>query len=618
MTSAVPSIEATRAVLVERLLEERTGAGIWEGELSSSALSTATAATALSLAIAAGHGAPDDERRVREGLAWLAMTQNADGGFGDTVDSPSNVSTTVLAWVALARLEAGAPARAARERASAWITERVGPLTPAALSDTITAAYGDDRTFAVPILTMCALGGVFGDGPDAWRAVPAIPFELAALPGRMFRWLGLPMVSYALPALIAIGQVIHHHRPTRNPLARMVRRRTRERTLAKLRAIQPSTGGFLEATPLTSFVAMSLVGLERGGHPVVAEAQRFLRASQRADGSWPIDTNLSTWVTSLAVDGLAAGGSLAGRLDATARQRVERWLLGQQYTREHPYTLAAPGGWAWTDLAGGVPDADDTPAALLALRRLGTEHMDAVAAGVRWLAELQNRDGGIPTFCKGWGKLPFDRSSPDLTAHTLRAWDAWEEALGAETRRRIARARARAIAFLVREQREDGAWVPLWFGNQADPALANPLYGTTRVLKAAGVAGDEGWSRAVSRGVGWTLAAQDPDGGWGGAPGLPPSIEETALALDGLGVVGETRGVDDDLRAGIERGAEWLVEHTAGGRLTAATPIGLYFAKLWYSERLYPLVFATAALERATRVLAAREAAALGATGGDA
>ena len=36
------------------------------------------------------------------------------------------------------------------------------------------------------------------------------------------RW-QLPVVSYALPALIAIGQTIHHHRPSRNPLARLIR-----------------------------------------------------------------------------------------------------------------------------------------------------------------------------------------------------------------------------------------------------------------------------------------------------------------------------------------------------------------------------------------------------------
>ena len=33
---------------------------------------------------------------------------------------------------------------------------------------------------------------------------------------------------------------------------------------------------------------------------------------------------------------------------------------------QHPYCLSAPGGWAWTDLPGGVPDADDTPGVLMA------------------------------------------------------------------------------------------------------------------------------------------------------------------------------------------------------------------------------------------------------------
>ena len=32
------------------------------------------------------------------------------------------------------------------------------------------------------------------------------------------------------------------------------------------------------------------------------------------------------------------------------------WILKQQYKERHPYTGADPGGWAWTDLPGGVPD----------------------------------------------------------------------------------------------------------------------------------------------------------------------------------------------------------------------------------------------------------------------
>lgn len=77
--------------------------------------------------------------------------------------------------------------------------------------------------------------------------------------------------------------------------------------------------------------------------------------------------------------------------------------------REHPFTHAAPGAWAWTPMSGGVPDADDTSGALLALRRLGDPDPETIAAasqGVRWLLGVQNRDGGIPTFCRGLAPFP--------------------------------------------------------------------------------------------------------------------------------------------------------------------------------------------------------------------
>ena len=90
------------------------------------------------------------------------------------------------------------------------------------------------------------------------------------------------MVSYALPALIAIGQVRHQMRPTRNPATWLARTATRRRTLATLRAIQPTTGGFLEATPLTSFVVMSLAALERSAG---ADAFRLRPPPLRGDAS---------------------------------------------------------------------------------------------------------------------------------------------------------------------------------------------------------------------------------------------------------------------------------------------------------------------------------------------
>src|SRR5262249_49519477 len=354
---------------------------------------------------------------IERSLAWLIEHQNPDGGWGDTDRSFSNISTTMLCRAAFyltqtssvseGRTESLAGASGSLAKAEAWLFERYGN-TPAQLAEAVRKRYGKDRTFATPILTTCALAGLVD-----WREVPPLPFELACFPQSWFRFLRLPVVSYALPALIAIGQAVYQHRPPWNPIARLVRRFSNSKSLRVLEAIQPSSGGFLEATPLTSFVTMALASIGQAGHPVARKAVEFLTKSARPDGSWPIDTNLSTWVTTLAVNALAAAGELES-LDR--REELRDWLLAQQYKDRHPYTGAAPGGWAWTDLPGGVPDGDDSPGALVALALLPWDEKcePAVLEGLRWLCSIQNRDGGWPTFCRGWGHLPFDRSGSDL------------------------------------------------------------------------------------------------------------------------------------------------------------------------------------------------------------
>ena len=568
-------------------------AGRWVGELSSSALATATAVGALALARRAGLGVANG--LVERGGRWLAENRSADGGWGDTVRSRSNVSTTALAWAALGLAGDGeGELRAAADGAERWLDRTAGGVDVGSLGSALRARYGADRTFAAPILAFLAATGRLD--ARAWEQVAPLPFELALVPPRLLGALRLPVVSYALPALIAIGQVRHHRRPPRNPVAGLVRRWAREPTLGRLALMQPASGGYLEAVPLTSFVIVSLLAAGRAGHPVVARGLEFLATTARADGSWPVDTDLSCWVSTLSV--AALGGAA---FPAEERRRLARWLLSCQHRTVHPYTRAAPGGWAWTDRSGGVPDADDTAGALLALAALAgddAEMEEAATAGARWLLGLQNRDGGIPTFCRGWGALPFDRSGPDLTAHGLRAWAAWRSRLPAAVGRDLDRAVPRAVRYLARAQRLDGAWVPLWFGNEAAPGEENPTYGTARVLPAL---------RAVStwcaearplfeRGTRWLLHAQGGDGGWGGAPGVPGSVEETALAVaalaDGL--------QDEDIGAAVHRGVAWLVARTADGPPPAA-PIGLYFARLWYAEALYPLIFAVEALRRAVR-----------------
>lgn len=692
----------------ELLLAERTPGHYWVGELSTSALSTATAVMALlQVGRGSGGGRPgrDLESLICGGLRWLVAHQNSDGGWGDTVKSFSNISTTMLCHAVLVAVgqETGLWNDANREtsidfivRAAQQYIDRAGGV-PA-----LVARYGQDKTFSIPILTHCALAGIVD-----WRQITPLPFELACLPAKFYKTVRLPVVSYALPALIAIGQVRHHFAPTWNPLTRVLRNLSIEPSLRVLERIQPSNGGFLEATPLTSFVTMSLAAIGRVEHPVVKKGVEFISNAVRPDGSWPIDTNLSTWVTTLAVN------ALGDDLPEESRVPLLNWLLDQQYREVHPYTNADPGGWAWTNLPGGVPDADDTPGAMLAILELtrqsrtnqsrdrkgarepapefdtgdsdtesvgrddsrgasndvgsvprslpdgrgsdgalsdgrGTPRSqapawertrpdaplrplldgllqqvdDAVRAGMNWLLGLQNRDGGHPTFCRGWGRLPFDRSSPDITAHALRVFAAhageWlfreDDCDEMDIPASIADGLVgmhRGLQFLTRVQNGDGSWLPLWFGNQHAPGDINPTYGTAKVLAAyrdCRMFDKE----PAQRGMAWLRENPNPDGGWGAGPGTPSSVEETALAVEAL--------LDDPHASGhVSRGLDWLmqrveaVDDAPGVRddpqqpkglprtILDPAPIGFYFAKLWYFERLYPLIFAVSCLRRAVK-----------------
>jgi squalene-hopene/tetraprenyl-beta-curcumene cyclase len=213
---------------------------------------------------------------------------------------------------------------------------------------------------------------------------------------------------------------------------------------------------------------------------------------------------------------------------------------------------------------------------------------------------VQNRDGGIPTFCRGWGALPFDQSSPDLTAHAVRAWTAWLEMLPAPLHVRARQACHRAVEFLARSQRRDGSWSPLWFGNQFAPGDINLTYGTATVLRSLAVIEQKKFAstvtaRLATKAVQWLVRSQNSDGGWGGAPGIRSSVEESALAVEALAAAQRWHG--PEASAALLSGTNWLLDQIESGQWTQPSPIGFYFAKLWYYERLYPLIFTVGALK---------------------
>lgn len=622
------------------LLSRRTPDGHWTGRLSASALSTATAVSALSIfrRTLRGNGRQRLSAKqtvwldhlIRGGVDWLLNHQNVDGGWGDTDKSFSNISTTLLAKsalllssIALNSSEASAKHDSVRSGWSEEVIRRADKfIKKAGGIDAVKKRYGKDLTFSVPILMNAALAGLV-----SWNEVEQLPFERAAVPQSMFRLMNLHVVSYAIPALVAIGQVrFHFLKPRFQPLRNLLRKLAVKPTLRLIERMQPESGGYLEAAPLTAFVVMSLVSSGQIDSPVVEKGIRFLFDSVRPDGSWPIDTNLATWATTLSVLALGKdvfetelrttapsdGKNQVDQLDKRVDRLID-WILTCQHKTKHPFTGANAGGWGWTDLSGAVPDGDDTPGAILALLELyplveneeKRRKMDqAIATGISWLSKLQNADGGMPTFCRGWGLLPFDQSSTDLTAHAIRAEIAW-----IKHRTKISRPDRsfyQKILFLIKTQKKEGAWLPLWFGNQHQPDDINPFYGTAKVLRAFADLGNwnqsekEIYSEVVCKGLNWLVERQNPDGGWGCSVvdhknpiDYRSSIEETAVVLEALSFF------RDEIEAPYQKGLRFLIEQVESGRWKESSPIGLYFAKLWYYEDLYPIIFATAALRRA-------------------
>ena len=567
--------------LESELLVQRQEDGTWEGRLSSGAVSTATALVALRCMDAEKY-----TPLIEKGCQWLEQTMLPEGAWGDTPESRANLTATLLSVAAL-----HACGRTP-EPALAFIEKQFGGLSDKAIIRGVLSYYGTDLTFSVPILLMCSITGFI----SSCRQVPRFPFELSLFPQKMFRLLRLPVVSYAIPALIAVG--ILRHKQDRAKWFFALREKAVEPSLRVLEKLQPSNGGFLEAPPLTAFVAMSLVTSGYKDHPVTQRAIAYLATAVRTDGSWPIDINLSQWVTSLAIKALGT--------EKAQHEQLAQLIKRRQFKEVHPFTGAAPGGWGWTHLPGSVPDADDTPGALIALFTLEPGHYSPeIGAGIEWLLGIQNSDGGIPTFCRGWGKLPFDRSSPDLSAHTFRAFSLWYPFLPQPLAIKVAVSCRRIARWLAKQQSPEGSWLPLWFGSQETPNEENPVYGTAVVLDNLGDPATlaEPLKKVViemrTRGVSFLLANQNPDGGWGPRAGIASHITLTAKSLSALCAAPLT----SDTREAAHRAAQYLCSRFMQPEPPAEEPIGLYFSRLWYSESLYNLTFSIHALRVAAEEL---------------
>ena len=295
------------------------------------------------------------------------------------------------------------------------------------------------------------------------------------------------------------------------------------------------------------------------------------------------------WDTGLACHALLEAGEDADSVDQALEWLRERQItVGGDWQDQRPD--APPGGWAFQYRNDHYPDLDDTAVVAWAMHRSDPEkYAAAINLATDWTRDLQSVNGGFAAFdadntAEHLNEIPFadhkallDPPTADVSARVA--------TLLAQCQRPQDQASLNdTLAYLDREQEDDGAWFGRWGTNY--------IYGTWSALVALQEAGRAD-SSAAKRGAEWLKRVQRDDGGWGESndsyEASTPSSEldnqggnsfQTAWALLGLMAAGE---VDSPA---VERGINYLV--AASDRSRRLVGHALHRPRL--SSRLLPQV----------------------------
>ncbi|MEN3362468.1 MAG: squalene-hopene/tetraprenyl-beta-curcumene cyclase [Mycobacteriales bacterium] len=542
-------IDATVASAQKYLGTRQRDDGSWCDRLASSAHATSLAVLALWKVDPARH-----RREIDEGLAWLADHQRADGGWSDSdLDPPSSKSGTAFTVATLYALD--------RERFSAAIDRGLVWLDEVGGVRLVPGMEGPPpKTWPAAAAVVWALAGL-----RPFEEQPYQPIEVMLLPPRLRN-----KISVAIPGVLGLG-VMQAHVLRVGRVRRLLHRLAEPRALRWIEAAQGENGGFEESPMLTAVI---LIGLQVAGvaDEIRERCRSYLLDTRRADGSWAIDRDLEVSATRYTVGALV---ECADPADGVDLDRTRDWLRDAQCSTPFTPVRIPAGGWPWA-LSSGWPEADDTAGALGALAALGMPaDADAMRRGIHWLLTRQNRNGSWSGWVKN-GSLLNDGPCPAVTAEVASALHRLQVRL---PRRDPV---DRAVRYVAGVQQADGSFTSLWFRHH--------VFGTARVLELFADLGLCAGSPA-RRAQGWLLGNQREDGAWP-ATSDEPTVEETGWALYAL------------LRSGLpaedprlRRAAAWLVDAQEQGTWRAS-PVGLYFATLRYSDDLIAHAAALRALAR--------------------
>lgn len=197
-----------------------------------------------------------------------------------------------------------------------------------------------------------------------------------------------------------------------------------------------------------------------------------------------------------------------------------RWLASKQLTDEPgDWQVKRPnlpgGGWAFQFGNSWYPDVDDSAVVAHALVQSEEEEFSETIerAGV-WIAGMQSSNGGYGAFDVDndhyyLNHIPFADHGALLDPPTADVSGRCAMFLGnlVKTNPEYRPVLDRCIAYLKKEQEEDGSWFGRWGTNY--------IYGCWSVLLAFETAGVPKDDPSIRKAVAWLKAKQRADGGWG-------------------------------------------------------------------------------------------------------
>jgi squalene-hopene/tetraprenyl-beta-curcumene cyclase len=571
---AVDTVQAALSRSIGYFLRTQASEGYWVGELESNATITAEYLFLCRLLQIS------DKHREADIVQHLLNGQ-VDGGWAVFYGGPPDLNCTIEAAVALQL--AGMPLDAPELKRATEVVRSLGGLNKV-------------RVFTR--IWLALLGAL------SWDTVPAMPPEMMFLPEsvplNIFRFASWARGTI-VPLLVILAQPLRYSRPapkidqfmgegaqtspSRRPLfdaranfqrlddslkrtAGLLRRNPwRRRALAAARrwieSHQEADGGWGGIQPAMINSVLALSTFDPAAPAVQLGLEGIDRFCLQDEDGFRMQACVSPgWDTPWVMLALSEAGLPP---DHPALRRAAGWLLNQQSKVYGDWSLKAPGvpagGWPFEFYNSQYPDTDDTALVLASLCKTDLETEQAFNDGLQWMIGMQNDDGGWAAFDRDNNttlveQIPFcdfgevlDPSSADVTAHVL------------ETLARLGYPRSdprvqRGLAYLWREQEEDGAWFGRWG--------VNYIYGTAAALMALDALGFSLEDGRIAKAADWLRRHQNEDGGWGESclsyteaawRGKGPSTaSQTAWAI--LGLL-SARGVED---SALQAGVRWLLD----------------------------------------------------------